>query len=327
MVIKDFVLKDVGSGAYTEYEFGGEMVDLYTERPELMTMPMGHLHTHHKMGVFFSGTDMQCLHDNSTAHDMFLSVIVNTQGNVIAKLVFIAKVEQKVMLKLVKKMLSIDVEDEEYLAIFDCKVELEEDSSIIEEFSKVKKEADERKKKYSYAPVKKQPKALPQYQGSDSETYQLFTQEYEKGEQISDAALENVLVRALTIDEIEAASLKDVIPRVREGMPDGDQSDYVEMIIDHYEYILRDEYLVEQFEPAIERSKQLLRQYSNYRFINAFIYKLDELGNHYRGNFFGESDLVGKSDLEVVSDDIRERGGASNGKAVTDPKTSHTNEF
>lgn len=44
MEVEHLILKNVGSGAYTEYEFGPEMIDLYDDRPKLMTMPMGHMH-------------------------------------------------------------------------------------------------------------------------------------------------------------------------------------------------------------------------------------------------------------------------------------------
>ena len=88
--VTEFMLKDIGSSAYTEYEFGGEMVDLYDKKPNLMTMKMGHLHTHHGMDAWFSGTDMKTLHDNAPTFDMFLSVIVNTSGKKIAKIEFIS---------------------------------------------------------------------------------------------------------------------------------------------------------------------------------------------------------------------------------------------
>ena len=44
MTVNELILKNIGNGAYTEYEFGSEMIDLYDEKPELMMMPMGHLH-------------------------------------------------------------------------------------------------------------------------------------------------------------------------------------------------------------------------------------------------------------------------------------------
>lgn len=75
---------DIGTAAYTEYEFdlagdpyqmdkiGGVMLD--------KTLKMGHIHTHHSMGVFFSGTDVQELHDNAPNHNYYVSLIVNFES-------------------------------------------------------------------------------------------------------------------------------------------------------------------------------------------------------------------------------------------------------
>ena len=77
--VKDFILMDIGNAAYTEYEFSVEdaySFDKYTAALEA-GYKIGHLHTHHSMNCFFSGTDMDELYDNSEKHNFYLSLIVN----------------------------------------------------------------------------------------------------------------------------------------------------------------------------------------------------------------------------------------------------------
>ena len=89
---KQIFLMDVGSAAYTEYETDGDIVDIYDQFPEAMGWKTGHIHTHHNMGTYFSGTDEQELHDNVDKHNYYLSLIVNFDGNYTAKVVFLSEV-------------------------------------------------------------------------------------------------------------------------------------------------------------------------------------------------------------------------------------------
>ena len=74
---------DVGTSGYTEYEI--EAADEYVfknllERVMLDDdLKIGHIHTHHGMDCFFSGTDMAELHENAPNHNYYLSLIVNFQ--------------------------------------------------------------------------------------------------------------------------------------------------------------------------------------------------------------------------------------------------------
>jgi proteasome lid subunit RPN8/RPN11 len=94
----DFVLKakhiflmDVGSAAYTEYETDGDIVDLYDNIEGAMEMKMGHVHSHHDMSAFFSGTDTDELMQNADKHNYYLSLIVNFSGNYVAKVAFLSE--------------------------------------------------------------------------------------------------------------------------------------------------------------------------------------------------------------------------------------------
>ncbi len=94
-VLKDIYPMHKGSSGYTEYEYNEQIVEVMSNNPELMEYRVGHIHSHHTMTTFFSGTDMEELHDNAPNHHYYLSVIVNNYGEVCAKTVFIGEREVK----------------------------------------------------------------------------------------------------------------------------------------------------------------------------------------------------------------------------------------
>jgi hypothetical protein len=94
-VLKDIYPMHKGSSGYTEYEYNEQIVEVMSNNPELMEYRVGHIHSHHSMNTFFSGTDMEELHDNAPNHHYYLSVIVNNYGEVCAKTVFIGEREVK----------------------------------------------------------------------------------------------------------------------------------------------------------------------------------------------------------------------------------------
>ena|SRR6218665_1236785 len=77
--VKEIIPMDVGSSGYTEYEINPD--DEYSSDKWMDALEqgkkMGHIHTHHNMGTFFSGTDMSELHDNAPKHNYYLSLIVD----------------------------------------------------------------------------------------------------------------------------------------------------------------------------------------------------------------------------------------------------------
>jgi len=79
--VQEILPMDVGTSSYTEYTIDPKdsytfdnLFDRVMVDPELK---IGHIHTHHNMNCFFSGTDMSELHDNAPAHNYYLSLIVN----------------------------------------------------------------------------------------------------------------------------------------------------------------------------------------------------------------------------------------------------------
>lgn len=83
---KRLYLVDVGSAGYTGGDLDEKLLDFYDEYPDAMDMRMGFIHTHHSMQTFFSGTDMQELHDNTEKYNFYLSLIVNHKSQYCAKI-------------------------------------------------------------------------------------------------------------------------------------------------------------------------------------------------------------------------------------------------
>jgi proteasome lid subunit RPN8/RPN11 len=87
---------NIGTAAYTEYDFEPEETfDMHDYYPQIMEegWRMGHMHTHHNMKAYFSGTDNQELQDNTQNHAYYLSLIVNFEGKYVARLCVMAKKE------------------------------------------------------------------------------------------------------------------------------------------------------------------------------------------------------------------------------------------
>tara|TARA_R110000868_G_scaffold14414_2_gene67006 strand:- start:21056 stop:22324 length:1269 start_codon:yes stop_codon:yes gene_type:complete len=83
---------DVGTTGHTEFNMTPEaMESLEDTYPDYMDYKIGLIHTHHNMSTFFSGEDMNELHDNTANYPYYLSLIVNFAGVYAAKVAFIAK--------------------------------------------------------------------------------------------------------------------------------------------------------------------------------------------------------------------------------------------
>lgn len=92
---KHIFLMDIGTSAFTEYELDGDIVDVYDNVEGAMEMKLGHVHTHHDMSAYFSGTDTSELQDNVDKHNYYLSLIVNFSSNYKAKVAFLSDVHTR----------------------------------------------------------------------------------------------------------------------------------------------------------------------------------------------------------------------------------------
>ena len=87
--IKDIFPMNKGSKAFTEYDFSDKaLIDYRMDNLESHDWKIGHIHSHNTMRVFFSGTDMSELIDNSEFHNYYVSLIVNNFMETTAKVAF-----------------------------------------------------------------------------------------------------------------------------------------------------------------------------------------------------------------------------------------------
>lgn len=88
----DVLIQGVGNSAYTETEYNLDELNDYLLENNLLEyyadglIRIGHLHTHHSMDVFFSGTDMNDLYKRSEDFDNYFSLITNNNLEFVAKI-------------------------------------------------------------------------------------------------------------------------------------------------------------------------------------------------------------------------------------------------
>ena len=93
---------NIGSSAYTEFDYNSEVMNAYDVREDLITYNTGLIHTHHKLGfTTFSGTDASELTDNCKNFNYYLSLIVDFSKDWHCKIAFPtkAKVNKEFILK------------------------------------------------------------------------------------------------------------------------------------------------------------------------------------------------------------------------------------
>jgi len=154
----DIYMMDIGSHSYTESDnHTDDVIKMVNRVPAYMENRYGLIHTHHSMKAFFSGTDMQELHDNVHLYSYYLSLIVNFDGNWCAKIAKLIDVngssytiteedEEDVLVEIPAKkvMITFDLDIEfEQPEAYDDVVELR----IAEIRERKKKEEEERKAK------------------------------------------------------------------------------------------------------------------------------------------------------------------------------------
>lgn len=171
IIAEEIFLADVGTPGFTGYEVdkGGfksvDIVEMYEKFPGLLdgTYKNHHIHTHHNMGAFFSGTDWSNLNDRSLVSNYFAMLIVNKAGDAVAKVAFKAIREGDKPTKLsffnnsdgFAPLKLSEKSNSEVLVVMDCKVEFEipeVDKNFMDRYERVMKaiKEEEDKKKASY---------------------------------------------------------------------------------------------------------------------------------------------------------------------------------
>lgn len=84
--VLDFCLQDIGSAAYTEYDLDENTASYLADHIDtLLGAKIALLHSHNSMKAFFSGTDLNTLHEQASQCNNVLSIVVNNDGNYVAK--------------------------------------------------------------------------------------------------------------------------------------------------------------------------------------------------------------------------------------------------
>jgi len=124
--VMDLIPLDKGSAGFTEYNFDERVLTYMTEM-DYFDLKIGHIHSHHNMKTFFSGTDMSELNDNSEFIKPYLSLIVNNHQEFSCKLGF--RVQSQPAIYQYQdvngewtKMTSKEDADTITVAAYDCKV-------------------------------------------------------------------------------------------------------------------------------------------------------------------------------------------------------------
>lgn len=86
--LRDILLMDIGTSAFTSYEFNADVVDYIEADPQRFEWKIGHIHSHNTMKTYFSGTDMEELIENSENYDYYLSIIVNNNLDIVGKIAY-----------------------------------------------------------------------------------------------------------------------------------------------------------------------------------------------------------------------------------------------
>lgn len=184
---EDMFLADIGTAGGTEYEVGrgpfkgSDIIELYEKFPELEEgkLKLHHIHTHHSMNSFFSGTDWENLETRSLVSNYFLMLIVNFAGNFIAKVAFKAKRDGIKKTKLsfannidgLKPITLGSEKDEEILVIMDCKVEVDENITVEKEFEDRYKSVVKAKEEEEKNRIEALSKQYPPYAARDYTNY------------------------------------------------------------------------------------------------------------------------------------------------------------
>ena len=147
ITIKTILPLDMGTATFTSYNLDSRFMDFLEEDFEVRSQwKVGHIHSHNVMPVFFSGTDMDELHDNAPSHNFYLSLIVNNFMDFIAKIAFTGSAKQAIkdvpFIALDEKGKEYAIKKSDYkvedtkLFIYDCEVKSSaEKIKVVEAFA------------------------------------------------------------------------------------------------------------------------------------------------------------------------------------------------
>jgi hypothetical protein len=145
--VEDMIPLDKGSTGFTEYSFDSRVLSYIMEK-DYFHLKTGHLHSHHEMKTFFSGTDTDEVIENSEHIKPYLSIIVNNRHEFSAKIAFRIKTITPTTFQFQNIDNSIStissLSEAEYVANYNCKIILPEhtwnvDETFLNQFTAINK--------------------------------------------------------------------------------------------------------------------------------------------------------------------------------------------
>lgn len=112
--VLDLIPLDKGTTGFTSYNFDERVLN-HMMKNEYFELKIGHIHSHHDMKTFFSGTDSDELNENSEFINPYLSLIVNNAGDYSCKLAFRGKSSKT---SLVYEFLDVDAKRIDEVTLF-----------------------------------------------------------------------------------------------------------------------------------------------------------------------------------------------------------------
>jgi len=144
--VKGFYICDVGSVHHTAFDMTDHMsaFDIFPQWDfenakwdgitNFSGPKVGLIHTHHNMQAYFSSIDLEELDENVQNYGLYISLIVNQEGNYAAKGAFVSKV--KTTQELSSEFYDIHnkniINEQEYLCIFDFILEFQTENWFID---------------------------------------------------------------------------------------------------------------------------------------------------------------------------------------------------
>jgi tetratricopeptide (TPR) repeat protein len=123
--VLDLIPLDKGTTGFTSYHFDERVLNFIVEN-DYLEYKIGHIHSHHSMKTFFSGTDLEEVNENSEHIKPYLSIIVNNANEFSAKLAFRMKRLSSTAYQyqdVDNKTMTLELpQEDEYVANYNCKV-------------------------------------------------------------------------------------------------------------------------------------------------------------------------------------------------------------
>jgi len=154
LTVEDIFPMDKGTAGATGYELGDEFIDYRMNNPESLSWKVGMIHSHHSMRAYFSGTDLSELSDNTEFHNYYLSLVINNNGDMVAKVAFRGNIRGYECLDENGKPWNLKLtKDKQTMFTFDCKIDTPKVKvKVPKDFAKrtaeIIKESDDKKKAY-----------------------------------------------------------------------------------------------------------------------------------------------------------------------------------